>query len=119
MQPTYEPGGFKLVNRLAYIGRPPARGDIVALRLARGRAFYIKRIVGLPGERIAVVEGHVEIDGVRLEEPYVIHRRAWEVREIRLGPREYFVIGDNRGMNAVDHEFGGVDRDRIAGKILF
>jgi signal peptidase I len=79
----------------------------------------VKRIIGLPGERIAITRGQVEVDGTPLEESYVVHRRPWDLPEIALGPREYFVVGDNRGMNAVDHEFGGVDRDRIAGRIVF
>ena len=119
MQPTYDSGRFTFVNALAYLRNPPARGDIVAVRIARGRAFYLKRIIGLPSERIAIVRGQVAINGVPLEEPYVERRRAWNVAEMTLGPREYFVIGDNRGMNAVDHEFGGVELDRIVGKIVF
>ena len=119
MQPTYESGRYIFANKLAYFTKPPARGDVVAIRLARGRAFYVKRIVGLPGERLAIVSGQVEIDGTPLDEPYVRHRRPWDVGEMTLGPREYFVVGDNRGMNAADHDFGRVDRDRIVGKILF
>ena len=119
MQPMYEPGRIHFVSRLSYIASEPARGDVVAVRLARGRAFYVKRIVGLPGERIAIAAGQVQVDGAPLEEPYIRHRRPWDLPEISLGPREYFVVGDNRGMNAADHEFGGVERDRIAGKIVF
>jgi signal peptidase I len=119
MRPAYEPGRMHFVNRLAYVAKPPARGDVVAIRVARGRAFYVKRIVGLPGERIGIVAGQVQIDGVPLDEPYVKHRRPWHVPELTLGPEEYFVIGDNRGMNAADHDFGGVERSRIAGRIAF
>lgn len=119
MRPTYEPGRMHFVNRLAYIAKAPARGDVVAVRLARGRAFYVKRIVGLPGERISITSGIVEIDGVALDEPYVKHRRPWQVQELTLGTNEYFVIGDNRGMNAADHDFGGVEASRIAGRIVF
>ena len=119
MRPTYDPGRFDLVNRAAYLVRSPVRGDIVAVRLARGRAFYVKRIVGLPGERIAFVHGQVQINGVPLDEPYVKHRRPWDVREIELGPREYFIVGDNRGMNPADHDFGAVERGRIAGTLVF
>lgn len=118
MRPTYEPGRLNFVNRLAYLTRSPERGDIVAVRVARGGAFYVKRIVGLPGERIAFVGGQVEIDGVPLDEPYVRYRRPWDVPEMTLGPSEYFVVGDNRGMNAVDHDFGAVERGRIAGTIV-
>jgi signal peptidase I len=119
MLPKYEPGRVHFVSRLSYLSSSPARGDIVAVRLARGRAYYVKRVIGLPLERVAIVGGQVEINGVPLEESYVKHRRPWDVREITLGAREYFVVGDNRGMNAADHDFGGVDRDRIAGRIVF
>jgi signal peptidase I len=119
MEPTYASGRLNLVNRLAYRSQLPARGDIVAIRLAGLHVPYIKRIVGLPGERLAIVDGQVEIDGVALSEPYVQHRRPWVLPEVQLGPSEYFVVGDNRGMNAADHTFGRVDAFRIVGKVVF
>ncbi len=57
--------------------------------------------------------------GSGLAEPYVRHRRAWDIEEVTLGPREYFVIGDNRGMSAADHDFGRVQADKILGKLIF
>ena len=119
MLPTYGSGALNLVNRFAYWRRPPARGDVVAIRLAGPSILYIKRIVGLPGERLAIVDGSVEVDGVPLSEPYVRLRRAWNVPKVTLAPQEYFVIGDNRGMRAADHDFGRVDRSRIVGKVVF
>jgi len=120
MQPTYEPGGLHLVNRLAYVFREPARGDIVAIRLAGRRVVYVKRIVGVPGERIRFAAGRVYADGRPLDEPYVRHRRvSWELPETTLGADEYFVVGDNRGMAIEDHDLGKTRRGRIVGKILF
>jgi signal peptidase I len=119
MLPTYESGRLTLVNRLAYSQTPPARGDIVAITLAGEHVVYVKRIVGLPGERLGITDGVVHINGVPLPEPYVRHRRPWTVDEVTLGPQEYFLIGDNRGMNAADHDFGRADRSRIAGKVVF
>ena len=119
MLPTYRSGTFNLVYRFAYAGRPPARGDVVAIRLAGPRVVYVKRVIGLPGERVAIAGGQVEINDEPLVEPYVHNRRPWEVPEIRLGPDQYFVVGDNRGMNAADHDFGPVDRARILGKVVF
>jgi signal peptidase I len=121
MLPTYSSGTFNLVNRLSYVGRnaAPKRGDIVAIRLAGPNVVYVKRIVGMPGERVSIVEGWVHINGQSLPEPYVRHRRAWDVPEVTLGPHEYFVVGDNRGMAAGDHDFGRVDDDRILGRVLF
>jgi signal peptidase I len=121
MLPTYHSGTFNLVNRLSYLGTgsKPKRGDVVAIRLAGPNVVYVKRIVGLPGERVTIVEGTVQIDGKPLLELYVRHRRAWDVSEVTLGPREYFVVGDNRGMAEGDHDFGRVDATRILGKVVF
>ena len=119
MEPTYESGRLNLVNRLAYLRSPPARGDVVAIRLAGLHVLYIKRVLGLPGERIAISAGEVLVDGAPLIEPYVHHRRPWELAEVRLGPAEYFVVGDNRGMAAADHTFGRIDAVRIVGRVVF
>ena len=89
MLPTYAPDKLHFVYRLAYGSGRPARGDVVAIQLAGPHVLYIKRIVGLPGERVAVSGGQVQINGAPLPEPYVSHRRAWDLEEVTLGPREY------------------------------
>jgi len=119
MLPTYETSRLNLVNRLAYLGGRPARQDVVAIQMAGPHVLYVKRVIGLPGERVSVVDGTVNINGMPLVEPYVRHRRPWQVDEVTLGPSEYFVIGDNRGMAAGDHDFGRVDRSRILGRVVF
>ena len=87
--------------------------------MAGPHVVYVKRIVGLPGERVAIAGGQVQINGTALAEPYVRHRRPWDVDEVTLGPREYFVIGDNRGMSVGQHDFGRAEADRILGKVVF
>jgi signal peptidase I len=119
MMPTYRSGSLNLVNRLAFAMEPPQRGDVVAIRLAGPHAVYIKRIVGLPGERIAITDGTVRINGQSLDEPYVRNRSAWTLPEVQLGSDEYFLIGDNRGMREEEHDFGRAHRSRIVGKVLF
>lgn len=119
MQPTFESGALHFVNRFSYIGAGPRRGDIVAIALGGERVYYVKRVVGLPGERVQIVKGVVQINGAPLVEPYVARRRPWDVEEIELRSHEYFVIGDNRSMNARDHDFGRVMRTRIAGRVVF
>ena len=119
MEPTYRSGSLNLVNRLAYQHRKPARGDIIAIKLAGPHVLYVKRIIGLPGEQISIAQGQVYINSSPLEEPYVIKRKPWDVPEVTLTAREYFVIGDNRGMRAADHDFGRVDVSRILGKVIF
>ena len=119
MEPTYRSGSLNLVNRLAYRYRTPQRGDIVAIKLAGPHVLYVKRIIGLPGEHLAIERGQVYINGAPLAEAYVKNRRGWDIPEVALTPREYFVIGDNRGMRAADHDFGRVDVSRILGKVIF
>jgi signal peptidase I len=119
MQPTYESGTLKFVNRLAYVRHGPSRGDIVAIRLAGPHVVYVKRVIGLPGERLAIVHGQVLIDGSPLDEPYVRNRRPWDIPQVVLTGTEYYVIGDNRGMRASDHDFGRADAGRILGRILY
>ena len=119
MEPTYRDGTFNLVNRMIFSFRAPARGDVVAIRLAGPSVLYVKRIVALPSERVAIAAGVIEINGAPLAEPYVRNRQPWDVPEVTVGPREYFVIGDNRGMRAGDHDFGRVDARRLLGKLVF
>lgn len=119
MEPTYRDGGLNLVNHVVYRFRAPSRGDVIAIRLAGPHVLYVKRIVGLPGERIAFVNGTVEVNGAPLVEAYVRNRQPWDVPEVSCGPREYFVVGDNRGMRAGDHDFGRVDVRRILGTLVF
>ena len=119
MLPTYQSGSLNLVNRLAYLNQNPSRGDIVAIKLAGPHVLYVKRIIGLPGERISMTEGQVYVNGAPLIEPYVRNRKPWDVPEVTLTSREYFVVGDNRGMRVSDHDFGRVDISRIVGRIVF
>jgi signal peptidase I len=119
MLPTFQSGSLHFVSRVAYSYSRPSRGDVIAIRLAGPHVLYVKRIIALPGERVSFVQGQVYVNGAPLIEPYVHNRRMWDVPEVQLTAREYFVVGDNRGMRAADHDFGRVDVSRIAGKLLF
>ena len=119
MMPTYQSGSLRLINTLSFRGGiRPDRGDIVAIKLAGPHVLYVKRIVGLPGERVAIAGGFVQVNGTQLSEPYVLSRKPWNYDEVTLGPREFFVIGDNRAL-ASRGDFGRVDASRIVGKLLF
>ena len=119
MLPTLQSGSLHFVSRLAYSYGRPERGDVIAIRLAGPHVLYVKRVIALPGERVGFVHGQVYVNGVPLIETYVHNRRMWDVPEVQLTAREYFVVGDNRGMRAADHDFGRVDVSRIVGKLLF
>ncbi len=119
MLPTYNDGGLNFANRAAYWWREPARGDAVAIRMAGEHVVYVKRIVGLPREHIAIIAGVVLVNDEPLVEPAVVYRAPWNVPAFTLGDGEYFLIGDNRAMAAQNHDFGTTTRARVVGKMLF
>lgn len=119
MLPTFQPGSLKFVNKLAYSWDSPHRGDIVAIRMAGPSVVYVKRVIAVPGERVRIERGIVVVNDTPIDEPYVKYRAGWTVPEVVLGPEEYFVVGDNRGMREQQHDFGIARRERLVGKILF
>lgn len=119
MEPTYHNGRLNFVNLLAYRFHEPDRGDVVSIGELGNREMYMKRIIVKPNETYAIRDGQVFIDGQPLDEPYVIFREKWNFAPTRLGPREYLVIGDNRGMAIDAHYFGRVERRHIVGKVVF
>jgi len=118
MTPTYGDDQLLLVNRLAYRFGEVRRGDVVAITLKGGKAVLVKRIIGLPGERVRIDEGQVMIDDQPLDEPYCVYRLPWNINDTQLGPDEVFVIGDNRSMLEKHHDFGIADVDRILGRMV-
>ena len=120
MLPTYKTGGINVVNRLAYLGSGPRRGDVVAIRLAGESMMFMKRVIGLPGETVTFAHGQLQINGRTVEEEYVKFRCNWDfVPECsKLGEDEYYVVGDNRAMPHTDHTQGAAKRERIVGKVL-
>jgi signal peptidase I len=118
MLPTYQDRSVNFVNRLAYRWHEPRRGDVVGIRLAGPHVMYMKRIIGLPGETVAFVSGRVTINGEVLDEPYEKTPCDWNCPPVKLGPDEYFVVGDNRTMPSENHVFGKAGSDRIIGKAI-
>ncbi len=122
MRPMFVGDGEErvMVNRLEYFINAPQRGDIVVLLNPQDeQTYYIKRLVGLPGEWVALVDGTVFINGVRLQEPYIerlCHATHCRYAEWQLGPNEYFVLGDNRNASHDSAVFGPVDRSMIVGR---
>ena len=116
MEPTYRDGRVNFLNRYAYRRHGPSRGDVVGVQVEGSRLVLLKRVLGLPGEHVAVLDGRVAIDGRVLEEPYVKGVGRLRARKSAiLGGHEYFIIGDNRGIS----EFGVVELREIKGKVLF
>lgn len=120
MFPTYKEGQYNLVNRVSYWMAKPKRYDVVAvdLRSLGIHAVLLKRIIGLPGEKVVIEDGVVYVNGEALEEPYVKVRFPWQ-ETFQLGKDEYLVIGDNRAMIQANHTHGVVERKYIMGEVLF
>ena len=126
MNPVMSNGDITLINRFAYNMGTPKRGDVVAFKPnGNDRSYYyIKRIVGLPGETVEIRDGKIYINDKELEEEYITSEidDAGIVDEpIKLGTNEYFVLGDDR-QNSEDSRtanIGNVKRSEIEGKVWF
>jgi signal peptidase I len=129
MRPTLEPGQRIAVAPLV---RPPRRGDLVVVS-RRDSLEVVKRVVGLPGERVRLVAGELEVDGSAVPEPYLAGRRgpgnpggvprwigttAGEL-DLQLGPAEYLVLGDHRAASTDGRDYDPVGADTLLGRVRF
>src|SRR5438067_3721229 len=127
MYATLEDNDYLIANKIDYRLHAPQRGDIVILRPPTNNSTdFIKRIIGLPGERVLIRSGVVYINGHKLDEPYLpeewVNDANWPDNSSTgrlLGPDEYFVMGDNRNRSQDSRFFGPISRDRIDGKAWF
>ena len=125
MEPTIHSGDYIFINKLAYSKSDPQRGDIVVATTRNPQHKIIKRIIGLPGERFAVEEGAVVIratrleEGTKLEETYLTGTSTPSVgiTLIKLDPKEYFALGDNRAVSIDSRELGPIDKWDIKGRV--
>jgi signal peptidase I len=118
MEPNFQDGQFIFVNKIEYMLHPPERGDpVVLVPPSSANRDFIKRIIGLPGERIEVVRGKVVINGKPLQEPYPLGVATYSMPEKTVSPDEYFVLGDNRDNSSDSHIWGTVARKEIVGKV--
>jgi len=118
MTPTLQNGEYILVNKLAYKTGQPHRGDIVVFVFpVDPHEDLIKRVIGLPGERVAIHNGTVTIDGVQINEPYIaaapLYDGEWVVSEGQL-----FVLGDNRNESKDSHQWGLLPVENVVGKAV-
>ncbi len=126
MQTTLYDGDQVLVDKLTYRFREPQRFDLIAFPYRyEDDTFYVKRIIGLPGEKIRIdTQGTIFINDVALDEDYgteTISRPGYASTPRILGEDEYFVLGDNRN-DSVDSRFaavGYVRRQEIIGRVFF
>lgn len=126
MEPTFESQEYLVIDELSYFLRQPARGEVIVFRYPLDpRQFFIKRIVGLPGETMVIKDGRVEIssDGGKtvriLDEPYLAKELQTSGNiKVTLGSGDYFVLGDNRPQSSDSRIWGVLPRRLITGRAL-
>jgi signal peptidase I len=122
MEPGLEDQERIFINKLVYRLENIERGDIVVFRYPRDRhKSFIKRVIGLPGDRIYISYGHVYVNGQQLLEPYVPsdYLDARSYPELIVPNNYYYVLGDHRSMSNDSREIGPVMRSDIYGKAVF
>lgn len=121
MEPNFESGDYLIIDEISYRFRDPQRGEIVVFRYPRNPSQrYIKRIIGLPGERLEIKDGKVFIDNKILDE------RSYFLQSVEtpgnvliiLNENEYFVLGDNRLASYDSRRWGPLTRKDIIGRVF-
>ena len=118
MEPTFISGDVLIVNRLAYHFGQPKRGEVITFHYPLDTSVdYIKRVIGLPGDHIEIKSEKLFINGVEIQEPYVVYpsstQGVWDVP-----PGSLFVMGDNRAVSADSRSWGYLPEQDIIGKVL-
>ncbi len=122
MYPTLHDGDNLLVDKISYRFTDIERFDIIVFEYQHEEnVYYIKRIIGLPGETVQITDGNIYINGELLEEDYgyeVMESDGLAAEPVTLGENEYFVLGDNRNdsTDSRDPRVGNITRDIIVGK---
>lgn len=117
MEPNLETNQRLVVEKVTYRFREPQRGDVVVLRLPdHSRELLIKRVIGLPGERVAIHDGKVFINGEPLDEPYLRQPTRGRMDEVVVPEKHVFVLGDNRSASNDSRTFGPVPYEAIVGR---
>ena len=127
MSPTFESGHYLVVDQLSYRFEEPQRGDVIIFKYPRDTSkFFIKRIVGLPGETLKLKASSLTIvnsmhpDGFVFEEPYISKSNQISgTFSVELGDNQYFVMGDNRSQSSDSRLWGPLQRNLIVGQAFF
>lgn len=125
MEPNFETGDYLIIDELSYLFRQPQRGEVIVFHFPLdARQYYIKRIIGLPGETLEIENGKIIIknsnkkNGFILDENYQLGGYTYGMTKITLKNDEYFVLGDNRSESSDSRRFGSVNKKFIVGRAL-
>jgi len=128
MEPNFHNNEYLIVDEISYRFNKPRRGDIVVFRYPKNpQEYFIKRLIGLPGETIEIKDESVIIfnkdypNGIKLKETYLepnIKTYGFNKEKVILGEKEFFFLGDNRTASKDSRTFGPVNKDLIIGKVL-
>ncbi len=124
MDPTFATGQFLIVDRLSYRFESPKRGDVIVFRYPnQPSTYYIKRIIGLPGETVSIKNGNISISAknstttVAIDEPYIdSSHRSFDDLIAPLNDSQYFVMGDNRRESSDSRAWGPLPKEMIIGR---
>ncbi|GMX58550.1 MAG: signal peptidase I [Candidatus Microsyncoccus archaeolyticus] len=128
MDPNFHDADYLIIDELSYKLREPERQEVIVFKYPRDPSYkYIKRIIGLPGEKVEIKDSEVFItsnnETFELDEPYLPEetKQNWDRNNnfsIELGANEYFVMGDNRNYSSDSRIWGPVPRENIVGKVF-
>lgn len=119
MQPGLHTNEFVLVNKVAYLFHPPQRGDVIVFHYpVNPSQDFIKRIIGIPGDTIQTTSNAVIVNGQMLREPYISTPFNYDSNTWKLGPGEFFVMGDNRDNSLDSRAWGPLAQSYIVGKAV-
>lgn len=124
MHPTFQNGEYVFTNLLSQRFGPLDRGDVIVFKAPPSEdKDYIKRIIGIPGDRVKIENGKVYLNGSLLQEPYIApdirtdaRGFAQEGNEVTVSEDTYFVMGDNRPFSSDSRDWGLVPFDKVIGK---
>lgn len=128
MEPAFEDGNYILIDEISYRLKDPARGDIVVFKYPIDPSqFFIKRIIGMPGETVKIRNNKVRVfnqefpDGFILNEGSYLHQGQQTLGDFeeKLAADEYYVLGDNRLRSSDSRFWGPVKRPMITGRVFF
>lgn len=122
MEPNFEERDYLIIDELSYRFREPSRGEVVVFHYRPTDDYFLKRVIGLPGERIKVDGNKVIVyndenpQGMVLTEAYLTEETPGTIT-ITLGQNQYFVMGDNRDASFDSRRFGAIDKSDIVGRV--